>query len=454
MSRWHSVNVLQVNPALSQLWRFNAEGDRFAFSAEQSLLPSESCPTVVAKDWTTLFRRKFNVAWLPADKVFLRTVHLPTSDPAEIASMVELQLEKLSPLPVAQICWSLEILPKPVDKPDALQTVVVVVVARNQVDEYLGVLERKGYLADRLEVPSLDQLLATEIKGEGVWIYLGPEGEPALVAWWYGGALQNLALISLSVGSDRESILKKQLEHMAWAGELEGWLNESPRLHLVAAPEQVASWEAIMRGWTDQPLQIISPPAPKDLAARGAERAARIESRSSLLPPDSAALYQQRFVDGLWMKGLFTLLVIYAMGVVMYLTALSVVKMQLEKQQKYVAELSGSYTNALQNRARIEILKDRQELKYAALDCWKAVAETVPDAVSIEHISFQRGTFDLQGTVPIDQQIAVTTFNKALRQASVHTNEVLFSNVGPPTITAQGQVASWRFSCTLKGGDK
>ena len=68
MSRWHSVNVLQVNPALSQLWRFNAEGDRFAFSAEQSLLPSESCPTVVAKDWTTLFRRKFNVAWLPADK--------------------------------------------------------------------------------------------------------------------------------------------------------------------------------------------------------------------------------------------------------------------------------------------------------------------------------------------------------------------------------------------------
>ena len=41
-----------------------------------------------------------------------------------------------------------------------LQTVVVVIAARNVVEEFLGELEGQGYLADRLELPLLDQLQA------------------------------------------------------------------------------------------------------------------------------------------------------------------------------------------------------------------------------------------------------------------------------------------------------
>ena len=94
MARWYSANVLQTGAGGRRLWQLSANGDRFAVQDETTLLLTEPCPPlVVGKDWHTLFRGKLNIAWLPTDKVFLRTVQLPTSDPAEIQSMVELQLE-------------------------------------------------------------------------------------------------------------------------------------------------------------------------------------------------------------------------------------------------------------------------------------------------------------------------------------------------------------------------
>src|ERR1044072_4473508 len=106
---------------------------------------------MVAKDWNTVFQPKLNVAWLPADTVFLRVLQLPPADTTEeTASMVELQLEKVSPLPTAQIVWTFESLPRRAGQP---QTAIVVIAPRNIVEEYLGKLETDGYLADRLEVP-------------------------------------------------------------------------------------------------------------------------------------------------------------------------------------------------------------------------------------------------------------------------------------------------------------
>ena len=156
---------------------------------------------MVAKDWRSLFQRKLNVAWLPAEHVFLRVAQFPLSDFKETLSMVELQLEKLSPIPVAQIVWSIDVLPHPSGN---MQTVIVLIVARNVVEEFLGKLEGQGYLADALELPALDQFRATSVAEDGVWIYPEAIGgkNAGLAAWWYGGVLQNLDLLTLS-GDDK-----------------------------------------------------------------------------------------------------------------------------------------------------------------------------------------------------------------------------------------------------------
>src|SRR5437879_170940 len=208
MARWHSCNVLQPGSQVHQLWQFSA---KFALQRQEPKRPTEPLPAkIVGKDWQTLFRPKLNIAWLASDKVFLRVIQLPKSDAAETQSMVELQMEKLSPWPVAQVVWGFELLPQSAGE---MQTAIVIVVARSYVEEFLGQLEGRGYLADRLELPFLDQLRATPIEGDGAWIFpgVGPDNYSGLIAWWYGGVLQNLCLIHLPPSADRNRLLQEQL---------------------------------------------------------------------------------------------------------------------------------------------------------------------------------------------------------------------------------------------------
>jgi len=441
-----------MTPALSQLWRFNAEGEGFSFAHEQAFLPSESVSSShTAKNWGTLFRPKLNLAWLPAQNVFLRVVHLPTSDPVEIASMIEIQLEKLSPLPITQVVWGMEILPKPASHPEALQAVIVVMVAREVIEQFLGTLENKGFLSDSLEVPCIDQLLQTKVDEDGVWIYMGgTNGESALVAWWHEGVLQNLALITLSKEGDKENLFKTQIEQMAWAGELDGWLSGTPTVHLVAEPAEVAIWEPAMRKWADNAFKVIQPSPLRELAASCAARAVRPQCKTNLIPPDYVKRYQQKIVDGLWMRGLMAVLAVYALGVVVYMAALFVLKNQADNVQTQVKGLSGSYTNAIRNKERIQIIKERQELKYAALDCWKAVAQCLPESMTLEQLNFQKGKLDLRGTVLNDSKIDVESFHSEIKTATLN-GELLFKEVGDFSISGQGEKSAWKFTCTLKG---
>ena len=274
MARWYSANVLANAPGGRRLWQLSATGNRFTVQEEKAFLPTEKIPARVAgKSWQNLFRGKLNLAWLPTSKVFFRAVQLPASDPAETVQMVELQLEKISPLPVAQIVWSVYLLPRPTDKPDALQTVIVIIAARNAVEDFLGHLEGSSYMADRLEASGLDQLLATNIREEGIWLFPGAEDEPVLAVWWYGGTAHNLTMISLPAGLERGARLRTQIEQITWAGELEGWLTSLPRIHLVAGPQEAHFWEEVFKE-AGETITVLPPVPLPQLVALSAQRCA------------------------------------------------------------------------------------------------------------------------------------------------------------------------------------
>jgi hypothetical protein len=477
MARWHSANVLQTTPGGRQLWRFNANGTGFIFSEEQKLAINEQIPSdLVAKDWRTLVRSKLNVAWLPADKIFLRAIQLPSSDLNEIRSMVELQIEKLSPLPVTQIVWSIQLLPNQQSRPAAqpeklltdateaaaavpLQTVVVIIAARSYVEEFLGELENQGFLTDRLEVPGLQQLVLTKATGNGVWVYVNGPSEPLLITWWYGGTLHNLAMVSLPDSPDRSELLKNQIEQMAWAGELEGWLTEPPKIHLVATPDQASVWEPLLRQTTESELaslsagvEVIPALKPADVAARAAEAAAQDSSTTNLLPDDYSRRYRQQFIDGLWMRALFGAVVLYGVAVIVYFAVVMVLNYRASAVTSQVTSLGMSYTNAIKDEEQLRILKERQELKYAGLDCWKAVADSIPAGVALDDLYFQRGKLELRGSAPADDQLAITEFNDHMRGYKIG-DSTLFTEVNPPAVTIRGDRADWRFSCIMKGSE-
>ncbi len=452
MARWNSCNVLQTAPDANRLWQFDAKSG--ALSREHSGTPGQPLPAgQTEKSWSWLWHKRLNVAWLPPEDIFLRVIELPKSSFGETLSMVELQLEKLSPVPVAQIVWTLQILPQ--SPAENLQTVVVVIVERKIVEEFLGKLESQGYLADQLEVPMLDQLGKMTAGEDGASIYpaLLNGQNAALVAWWSGGTLRHLSYIVLPAEGDRAKSLKDQLAQLIWAGELEGWLTAQPKWHLVAEGAIVEDWERFLRDGLGEPVTVTKPTPTPELAAHTAQRATTVEaSQPALLPPEFAAVYHQQFVDRLWLRGLITTGILYVFCVLVYFCATYVLGIQTDKVVRAATALSGSYTNTLQLKARYEVLKERQDLKYAALDCWKLVAEQLPAGMILQRFSFGDGhKLTLAGTVTSDQITDITDFYDKLRKSQVN-GQPMFSSTGGEQLSYRqngGQV-SWNFSLELQ----
>ena len=442
--------MLQVGPQSRHLWQFDARGKGFVLNREQTSSAGEPLPLrAVTKDWRSLWQRKLNIAWLPPERVFLRVAQFPHSDLSETLAMVELQLEKLSPMPVTQIVWSIHVLPHAEGN---LQTVIVMIVSRNEVEEFLGQLEGQGYLADRLELPLLDQLQATTITRSGAWIYPEPPGgrNAALVAWWYGGVLQNLDLITLPPDNRPES-LKEQLLQMAWAGELEGWLTAPPNWHLVADASAAADWEPALRSGLDQPIEVIAPVSAVGLAALTAARAAKAGPLANLMPAEFSIRYHQQFVDRLWMRGLGAIVALYLVGVMVYFARLQWELFRTHAVEQTVAEIGPSYTNSIELRDRFRVLKDRQELKYAALDCWKTVAELLPDGVTLDGYNFSDGKkLTLSGTAPGDQVKRLLDFDADIRKAAVNGQPLFDPNAGDHVTYRSGPGGAVSWSCVLE----
>ena len=453
MARWNSCNILQIAPDANRLWRFDAKGGDFVLDREQKIPGGELLPSRwVAKSWSSLWQPKLNVAWLPPENVFLRVIELPKSSFEETQAMVELQLEKLSPMPVAQIVWTIHILPSSATD---LQSVVVIIAGRAAVEEFLGKLEKDGYLADRLEAPMLDQLEATPATEDGAWIHAGARGkDAALVAWRSNGALRNLCLVVLPPEVERAKSLKDQLAQLCWAGEMEGWLTEPPKWHLVADPVNAAEWERLLREALDDPVRVVEPPPPAELAARTARRAASL-SGAALLPAEFSARYHQQFVDRLWLRGLVTTGILYAIGVVIYFCAVGWLGHQTRQVESDAAKISNDYTNVLQLKARYEVLVVRQQLKYAALDCWKIVAEQLPAGLSLQRSSFSDGQkLTLNGVCAPDQISQILgegKFYDAIRKAKLNGQDVFEPSAIESLVYNQsGNQDNWHFTLQLK----
>src|SRR5262245_15594848 len=146
MATWQYANVLNIEADKRQVWQFSASGGQYVFKEQVAGATTQKVPSYIGGKGIGGLRKKLNIAWLPAEKVYLRVLQLPAADVTEAVSMVELQLEKISPLPVGQIVWSVEILP---GAPESnLQVALVTIVPYNLIEQYLGQLEQQGYIAD------------------------------------------------------------------------------------------------------------------------------------------------------------------------------------------------------------------------------------------------------------------------------------------------------------------
>ena len=112
----------------------------------------------------------------------------------------------------------------------------------------------------------------------------------------------------------------------------------------------------------------------------------------------------------------------------------------------------------IQLKARYGVLKERQELKYAALDCWKVIAEQLPGGITLQRFSFADGSkLSLNGTCGSDQIDLITgngAFYDSVRKAKLNGQPMF--NPNPNTSdqltyrTVGNNKVTWNFGLELQ----
>lgn len=458
--RPQACNVFCPTPAPGRLWRFQPGKDRPALAASWPEKPGEPWPkAAVARDWRSLAQPRTNIGWLPADQVFVRVLELPANDLAEAETMIEFQLERLSPLPPAQVVWCAELLDipaAPADAPPRL-SVLVMLASRPVVEEQLGELAKLGFEADRLDVPIIRELTALRPSGDGLWVLLDESGDgaQALVAWRIGGQWREWAVMKLGEGAAAEAQLVQHLECAAWAGEMEGWLTALPAARVLGSPALVAAFEPVVSAWSGRPVETAARKPLAEVALLSAVRWVGAAAVRSLVPGDLARKRRDAFIDGLWFQALGTVGMVYLAGVFLYLIALKWEQGQVDDLRSSTSTIGRGYTNTLQLKAQVEVLQEQMDLRYAALDAWRAAVEHLPETLTLIELNFEKGrTLKLSGSVPAESKQDVTKFNADLGKVAVN-GRPLFAAVKAAQITDRGGgPAAWNFEAELHRSDR
>lgn len=445
---YQGCNVLALSAGERRLFQFGVSKNAPVSAGDISVSDGKPLPqTAVGRDWRLLLKPRLDVAWLPTDSVFIRAVQLPACAPEELAGMVEFQIEKLSPMPPAQVVWTVESVPHP---EPGQQTAIVTIVARSAVDTFLATLEQGGYTADRLENPLLRQLLAESVTGDALVLLADSSGPIRVVlsGWWAGGILRDVSLIRLPAEGPAATLIA-QLNNTAWAAELEGWLTSIPPVRLIANTADTELLLGALRDWSGTDVSVAAPKSLPDVAVLTAAHALK-PSAASLVPEDVRIRQRRQYVDTLWLKGLTGLGMTYLAFVFVYLAVLTIQKSRLDTLRDETRGMALQYTNTLQVKARVRVLQEQVALRFAALDCWNAVVEKLPETLTLAQFDFKGGrTLVLDGTAAEQDRADVTKFNAELRAAQVD-GRPLFTEIKPATTTPRGSVVSWRFEADIR----
>lgn len=450
-----SCNVFAPDPAPGRLWRFTAGRDGYSLAEAWPAKAGQAWPAgAVSRDWRSLTHPRQNIAWMPPEKAFVRVIDLPASDAAEAASMIELQLERLSPLPPSQVVWAVEPLAQPAAPASTTAprlTALLLMTARSAAEEHLARLDAVGYPADQLDVALAREFAETGPGPDGVWIWLeeAPAGWTALAAWRAGGWWREASLLRLGEGEAGERQLLRHLEGVAWGAELDGWFEGAPSVRLAAPPAAVVAWQDQLAAWSGAPVNVAPRQSPEALASAAARRWAG--GGRSLAPEEVVRKRRAAFVDILWFQGVGAAFATYLAGVMLYFAALHWQEGRLEDARADAASLGRAYTNSLHLKAQVAVLEDQVALRYAALDAWRAAVERLPETITLSQLDFDKGrTLKLLGTVPAENMADVTKFNGELAKAEIN-GQPLFSKVKEAQVTARPDGSStWNFEAELK----
>ena len=389
-----------------EAWRVTAQ-DRVPLelpSADPAAEPSESQeengPTadeLLAKQLRALAPRlkgECNVA-LPAERLLIRVLDLPTTDPEEIEAMIELQIEKISPFPVDRLQIGYERL----GETETTARVMVVGARLEDVDRIGDLFHGAGLTPRWIDVDVLGwwHLLRKEERvakfGREV-VLLEESHRQTLIVAQAGAPLAIRALPEAGELTEEEqyAVVVEEIDYTLTSLETEWgavdhihyaiWYDRDPPEALAAALQEATGEEAPMRTLNDLP------PLSQALAERASERD---EARVDLAPPDWEEQDEARSTWRTLVLATSILLVVWVALLAAFQVALGMRRAELTDVRARRQGLIEPVQQIRETMKKVEDLRGYTDRTYSSLEVLREVAVAMPPEIDLSSFTFTKG---------------------------------------------------------------
>ncbi len=374
-------------------------------------------------------------AWtlvLPSDRVLLRVVDLPSTDPEELAGMAELQVDKFAPFPVEQMAIAHESL----WEGEGTSRVLIAACRRETVTEWADRFSVLGRQPDRVDValacrwhalraannvPDKGRQAILVQEAAGIDLLVVQDGLPVIMR----------PLGSVPAPDDPEAIAEIAEEVSYTLTSLESewgavatvaltlWSVEPPADALVTRLEQECAL----------PVQVKSMAQEKSLSAIATERMQDTQHVTLDLALDdwraAASLRAGQRRIWLWGGGLL-LGWLLVLGGLFGISAFE--QARVERMREQVAALEGPAEEAHVLRRRIASLEQYADRTYSALEVLREVSSLLPDGVELTSFTYRKaGRVNIRGEA--SRVPPIYDFFEALEASA------LFVEVNPEGVT-------------------
>jgi hypothetical protein len=386
---------------------------------------------------------------LPSSNLLMRVLELPSSNSSELKSMVDLQMDQISPFPVDQLTVSYEVL-----KQTENQSRVLAVAAQRKTVDTLGDL----FKAQNVYIRSLDaEILAWwslliahgQVPGEGrVVLILEEHTEFSMIVVDDGTPVCFRSLELFHDFTD-ETVMKEIIEELRYtllSLEAEYGHRDGCTIEVWSEsnlPESLIQMLQTQCGGSINLHDLKSiPPVSEGLALRTAER--RLH-HVELVPREWIDLQRRKRLMQIATIASIALLSLWLMIIAITGTVFTIQQAAYNRVRKEAAKYEGPARAAQAAREEMLSLEKYADRSHSALECLREVTVALPDNVEIASFTYKkneavslRGSSDRAEEVyDFFQKLGASEIFAGVKDQPVSTRTVKERRVSTFSLTAE-----------------
>jgi hypothetical protein len=376
--------------------------------------------------------------------VLCQILRLPATDPAELKQMLDLQIDNITPLPLEEVVYSFEVL----DIVDGQTRVLVAIARKATVNERVEALETAGLQAEIVSVDALAMfralgkrhLLATD-DNRNVLVMLGAATADVIV--YSQGVI--LAVRSIVLGADSESILREELQRTFVAAEAGQPQRGRGSVIFLTHDEQAKLFaERVASGLRTATSYLTNGAVPSPGLSLCLECAGSGAPPLNLLPDEWRQKRQTVAFRHHLIRGAIAVAAVYAMALAVFLTFLVLRNSHLHRVDNEISSRQAEFDKAKALQSELLAMSKQLDMKSSALEVLREVSVLLPDKVKLTSFVYKKDqAVTIKGQAP--------TATLALDYQSRLEKCDLFSKVAPErSATEASGLTKFGLTCTLK----